>query len=57
MKLLHVLKSKPDSNTEALMEILSQGEDPTTFELFHEQADYETLIDLVFGHEKIISWW
>ena len=34
-----------------------QGEEATLFELYDEQADYEKLIDLIFQHDKIISWW
>jgi hypothetical protein len=57
MKTLHILKSRPDENTRALMEILSQGEEPEVFSLFEGQPDYEKLIDLIFEHDKTISWW
>ena len=59
MKTLHILKTEPDDNTKALMSALgeSQGEETTVFRLYEEQADYERLIDLVFEHDKIISWW
>ena len=57
MKILHILKSEPDDNTLTLMEILSQGEDKTEFKLYGEKADYEKLIDSIFEHDKILSWW
>ena len=57
MKLLHILKSEPDDNTMTLMEILSQGEESTEFKLYGEEADYENLIDLIFEHDKVVSWW
>ncbi len=56
MKLLHILKSEPDDNTKTLIEVLSQGEKATVFQLYDEQADYGMLIDLIFEHDKIISW-
>ena len=56
MKTLHLLKSKPDKNTETLMRIVSESES-TIFKLYEEDADYEKLIDLIFEYEKNISWW
>jgi len=56
MKTLHLLKSKPDKNTETLMRIVSEGES-TIFKLYEEDADYGRLLDLIFENEKIISWW
>ncbi len=59
MKILHILKTEPDSNTKILMASSgeSQGKEPSVFALYDEQADYEKLIDLIFEHDKIISWW
>ena len=57
MKLLHILKTEPDENTNTLMDILSKGETTTVFKLYEGRADYELLIDLVFDHDKTISWW
>ena len=57
MKTLHILKSGPDENTKILMEIVSQGEETAVFKLFDGQPDYERLIDLIFEHDKTISWW
>ena len=57
MKILHILKSEPDENTLNLMGMLSQGEDATVFRLYGEEADYEKLIDLIFDHDRVVSWW
>jgi len=59
MKILHILKTEPDSNTKTLMASLgeSQGKETSVFALYDEQVDYEKLIDLIFEHDKIISWW
>lgn len=57
MKLLYIMRSEPDKNTESLMNILSEGEEPSIFPLYDEQADYEKLIDMIFEHDKVISWW
>ena len=57
MKLLHILKSEPDDNIKTLMKILSEGNETSEFPQYDEQADYEKLIDAIFEHDKVISWW
>ena len=59
MSILHILKTKPDSNTQTLISALarSAGEDATVFELFNDQVDYDELIDLIFEHDKVVTWW
>lgn len=57
MKLLYILKSEPDETTKTLMDIISEGEETTVFPLYEESPDYEKLIDLIFEHDKVISWW
>ena len=57
MKLLHILKSEPDNNTKTLMNILSEGEEATVVPLYEADADYEKLVDMIFEHDKVISWW
>ena len=57
MNTLHVLKSEPDETTRELMRLLSEGEETTVFELYNGQPDYAKFIDMIFDHEKVISWW
>ena len=59
MNVLHILKTETDNNTKALMSAVnkSEGVTSTEFVLYDEQADFEKLIDLIFEHDKIISWW
>jgi len=57
MKTLHILKTEPDNNTNTFLDIISEREEATLFRLFEEEADYEKLIDLIFEHDKVISWW
>ena len=59
MKILHILKTEPDNNTKILMASFgeTQSKETSVFALYDEQADYEKLIDLIFEHDKIISWW
>ncbi len=56
MKHLQIVKTPPNPTTQALMEALAQGKDVTRFNLY-EDRDYAKLVDLIFAHEEIISWW
>ena len=57
MKVLHVLASEPDAITTTLLETVSEGNQVTCFELFRDEVDYDELVDLVFDHDRVISWW
>lgn len=57
MKILHVLRNEPNDEVKKLMELVSQGEETKQFELYKGDVNYDQLIDLVFGHDKVITWW
>jgi hypothetical protein len=57
MKLLHILKTEPDERTRTLMDRVSEGAETTRYPLYEAEADYEKLIDLIFEHDRVISWW
>lgn len=57
MKILHILKSEPDDNTNTLIGIISEDKECILFPLYKGEQDYEELIDLIFECDKIISWW
>ena len=57
MKILHIHRSEPDEPTKTLIEILSEGEEAMVYNLYDEGADYERLIDLIFNHDKVVTWW
>ncbi len=57
MKILHIQKSEPDEIVTELMKPISEGNDVQQFELYKGDVDYDKLIELVFGHDKVICWW
>jgi hypothetical protein len=57
MKLLHVFRSKPTEKILQLTESLSQDNETTQFSLYEEAVDYDRLVELIFSHDKVISWW
>ena len=58
MKYLHIFKSVPDDNTIRLIDLIKEnGDEINIFPLYDKEADYEELIDQIFRHNKVISWW
>ena len=58
MKILHILKSEPDDSINALISALGMphGQASTVIRL-DDSTNYEELIDIIFGHDKVITWW
>ncbi len=57
MEFLHIYKTEPDETTRTLANIISEGEETSAFLLYQGEPDYGELIDLIFEHDKVISWW
>ena len=57
MKLLHILKSEPDTVTRTLMEALNEGNETREFPLYGDDVDYRKLVKLIFEYDRNISWW
>jgi hypothetical protein len=57
MKILHILKTEPDEETKTLMELISKGEETSTFSLYESDPDYARLLDLIFENDRSVSWW
>ena len=59
MTILHILKTEPDKTTKDLLSAFdaSDSGDSTAFRLYDEKPDFEKLVDLIFEHEKNITWW
>ncbi|MDF1615474.1 hypothetical protein [Desulfurivibrio dismutans] len=57
MKILHVYRSEPDSDTKKLVEIVSEGREAAEFKLHEGQVDYDKLVDMVMDADQSICWW
>ena len=59
MKILHILRSRPDDTIEKLIQTSTNGDQPKAVELYHftEEMDWSRLVDDIFSHDKVISWW
>jgi hypothetical protein len=56
MTLLNIVKTQPDETTKRLIAGMSQDKECTRYNLYEEQ-DYDKLLELIFSHDEIISWW
>jgi len=59
MKILHVLRTRPDVTVEKLIQGSTNGDRPTVTELYELQndSDWSNLVDEIFENDKVISWW
>ncbi len=57
MKLLHIYRSRPTEEVLKLVEILSEGNPADSFPLYESEVDYAKLVELIFSHDKVVSWW
>jgi hypothetical protein len=60
MRILHLLKSEPDELTKTLVEAFranEKGNEATLIPLYGEHPDYDHIIDQIFDHDRVITWW
>ena len=57
MKILHLLKSPSDGIQETLLKPWLESGNENTVQILDEIApDYDRLLDLIFTHDRVISW-
>lgn len=57
MKILHILRSEPDTTVKNIVASTTNGDESKTTELYKGDIDWSRLVDDVFSHDKIICWW
>jgi hypothetical protein len=57
MKILHILRSKPDDVVKKLMEEVSRREQSKEVPLYEGDVDYDRLVKEIFESDQVISWW
>jgi len=55
VKILFILKKKPDENIKKIMAESSKESEVTVVDL-QENQNYESLIELIEGCDKVITW-
>ena len=57
MKVLHILKSEPGESVERFSNFLATRHETSVVVLYEPTTDWDTLVDEIFGHDKVICWW
>ena len=59
MKILHILRTRPDDTVEKLMQEATNGDRSKVTALyeFQNDQDWSKLVDDIFSNDKVISWW
>ena len=57
MKILHILRSKPDDMVRLLIKKISAGEKSREIPLYAGPVNYDQLVKEIFQRDRIISWW
>lgn len=59
MKVLHILKTRPNTTVEKLMQGATNGDRSQVTALYELQndGDWSKLVDEIFSNDKVISWW
>jgi hypothetical protein len=57
MRVLNIIRTKPDDTTKTLVEGFSTDEGAKQVLLYEENFDWHALVDDIFSYEKIICWW
>jgi len=59
MKILHILRTRPDVTVEKLIQGSTNGDRSKVTALYELQddRDWSKLVDEIFSNDKVISWW
>ena len=59
MKILHILRTRPDVTVEKLMQGSTNGDRSKVTALYEykDDQDWSKLVDEIFSNDKVISWW
>jgi hypothetical protein len=56
LKVLHILKKKPEENVEKIIALQSEENEVETVKLYEGEVDYSKLLELIFSSDKVVSW-
>ncbi|MCP4900445.1 MAG: hypothetical protein GY906_26065 [bacterium] len=56
MSTLHILRSEPDEQVCELIKAISPGE-VKMISLYEDPTNYDDLVEEIFCHDRVISWW
>jgi hypothetical protein len=57
MKILHIFRTEPDETVKNIVKTTTNGDESKVLELYKGDIDWSCVVDDIFSHEKMISWW
>jgi hypothetical protein len=57
LKILHIYRSEPDETVQIMAKSITNGDESKVVELYQDNFDWSHLVDDIFAHEKVITWW
>jgi uncharacterized membrane protein YvbJ len=57
MKILYILRTRPDVTVEKFMQTITNGDQSQVRKLYEDKIDWSKLVDDIFDHDRVISWW
>ena len=55
MKILYILNKAPDATLKTIMDVHKKSNEVTVVNI-KDNKDYGKIVDLIFSHDKVISW-
>ncbi len=56
MKILHILNDGPTELSKGIIDSQSKDHEVKVIELSKKEVSYETVIDEIFSHDRVVSW-
>ena len=56
MKILHIINDAPSDLSRSMIEAQSRDNEVTVIELGRKELSYDSIIDQIFSHDKVVSW-
>lgn len=57
MKMLQIYRSEPTEEVQKLVEVVTEGRESESFDLYVDNPDYDKLVDMLLAADKAITWW
>jgi hypothetical protein len=56
MKILHILNDGPAKLSDEIISVQKKDNDVKVVDLSKKEASYESIVDDIFSHDKVVSW-
>lgn len=56
MKILHIINDSPSKLSDEIISVQSKDNDVKVIHLANKEVSYESIIDDIFAHDRVISW-